>query len=187
MRSARHASRRSSRRAISGWAKPSPATSASAGPRHSASASASVSAASSGSPRASSLAAAAVGVLEAVGVERDAHAVAARLRDQGVLADRGAQPRCHDLHGVAGVLRALALPQLVDDPPERDDRATVDEQQGEQRERPPARDAGGPAVAQPDLDRPEDPDLADHRSSEPIRAQAQVKAIRQRDRVSLRT
>ncbi len=116
------------------------------------------------------LAAAAVSVLEAVGVERDAHAVAARLRDQRVLADRGAQPRRHDLHGVAGVLRALALPQLVGDPVQRDDRAAVDQQQREQRERAPARHAGAAAVAQLDLDRPEDPDLADHRCCEPIRA-----------------
>jgi hypothetical protein len=111
-----------------------------------------------------------VGVLEAVGVERDADPVAARLRDQVFLPDRGAQPRGHDLHGVAGVLRALALPQLVDDPVERDDRAAVDDQQREQRERSPARYAGAPAVAQFHLDRPEDPDLADHRPGEPIRA-----------------
>jgi hypothetical protein len=111
-----------------------------------------------------------VGVLEAIGVERDAHAVAARLRDQAVLADHGTQPRRHDLHGVAGVLRAVPLPQLVDDAVERDGRAPVHQQQREQRERPPARYAGAPAFAQLYLDRPEDPDLADHRLGEPIRA-----------------
>ena len=109
------------------------------------------------------LAAAPVPVLEASGVERPgAEPVPAALRAHELVAERRAQPGRHDLHGVAGVLRALALPQLVRHAVEVDDFAAMHEQQREQRQRATAGDRSGPAAVQLDLDRTEDPELRVH-------------------------
>ena len=102
-------------------------------------------------------------LLELLGVERaDAQRVAAALVDHEVLAQRGAQPRCEHLHRVARVPRPGALPQLVDDPLDRDRAAAADEQQAQERQRPPARHTGAPPVREVDLDRAEDPELRVH-------------------------
>ena len=65
--------------------------------------------------------------------------VPAALRAHQLVAERRAQPRRDDVHGVARVLRALALPQLVHHAVEVDDVAAMHEQQREQRERATAR------------------------------------------------
>ena len=102
-------------------------------------------------------------VLEATGVERPgAEPVPAALRAHELVAERRAQPGRHDVHGVAGVLRALALPQLVHHAVEVDDFAAMHEQQREQRQRATAGDRSGPAAFQLDLDRTEDPELRVH-------------------------
>jgi hypothetical protein len=62
------------------------------------------------------------------------------------------------LRGIAG---AVALPQLVDHAVEMDDRAAVQEQQRQERKRPAAWDARGPA-SDVDLDRSQDPELGLH-------------------------
>ena len=118
------------------------------------------------------LAAAPVPVLEAVGVERARRPepVAAALRAHELVAERRAQPGRDDLDGVARVLRARALPQLVHHAVEVDDFAAMHEQQREQRQRATAGDRSGPAGFQVDLDRTEDPELRVHLCSEPNRA-----------------
>ena len=64
--------------------------------------------------------------------------------------------------------RPRALPQLVDHAVEVDDGPAVHEQEGEESEGAPARDASGPAGFQVDLDRTEDPELRVHLRGEPI-------------------
>ena len=121
-------------------------------------------------------------LLEAVGVERArrrAHGVAAALQDARAVAERGAQPRRHDLHRVARVCGPGALPQLVHDAVEADDRAAVHEQQRQQRERASARYAGGPAGFESTSIGPRIRNRPALRA-EPIRGRAQVKAIRKR-------
>ena len=109
------------------------------------------------------LAAAPQPVLEAIGVERPgAEPVAAALRAHELVAERGAQPGRHDVHGVARVLRPLALPQLVHHAVEVDDLAAMHEQQREQRQRATAGHRSRPAGFQVDLDRTEDPELRVH-------------------------
>jgi hypothetical protein len=63
------------------------------------------------------------------------------------------------VHGVAGVLRTVALPQLVHHAVQVDDLAAMHDQQREQRQRATAGDRSGPAACQLDLDRTEDPEL----------------------------
>ena len=95
--------------------------------------------------------------LEPVGVEfarRHLERVAAPVRAQHALAERAAKPRRHDVDGLAAVRRAIAFPERVERPVDVHDRAAMNEEQGEQRERPAARHA--PAVAH--LDRAEDPE-----------------------------
>ena len=106
--------------------------------------------------------------LEAVGVERarcEPHGVAAALGAHELLADRRPQPRHHDLDRVAGVLRRLRLPELVEHAVEGHGVAAVHDQQREQRQRAAARDAGSPAAVEVDLDRTEDPELRVHRGA----------------------
>jgi hypothetical protein len=64
------------------------------------------------------------------------------------------------------------VPQLVDHAVELDDGPAVHEQEGEEAESSSARDAGGPAGFQVDLDRTEDPELHVHFRSEPIRVRS---------------
>ena len=88
-------------------------------------------------------------LLEAVGVERARRercsAVAAALGHDQVLAQRRPDARRHDVDGIAGVLRAGALPQLVDDAVEVDRGAVAHEQQRQEREGATARHADDPA------------------------------------------
>jgi hypothetical protein len=56
------------------------------------------------------------------------------------------------VRGLARVARRRRLPQLVDDPVDRHERAAMDEQEREERERAPPRNAAGGVG----LDRPED-------------------------------
>ncbi len=99
--------------------------------------------------------------LEAGGVElarRHLERVAAAVRAQRAVAERAAQPRRHDVDGLAAVRRAVALPERVERSVDVHDRAAMDQEQGEQRERPAARHA--PVVAH--LDRAEDPEPGLH-------------------------
>ena len=119
-------------------------------------------------------------LLEAVGVERarrEPEAVAAALGHDQVVAQRRPDARRHDVDGVAGVLRAGALPQLVDDPVEVDRGAVAHEQQRQEREGATARHADDLGF-QLDLDGAEDPELDVHFAVEPIPvSNARVKAF----------
>ena len=102
-------------------------------------------------------------LLELLGVERaDAQRVAAALVDHQALAQGAPQPRREQLHRVAGVPGPVSLPQLVDDAVDGGRGAAADEQEAQERERPPARHARAPAVREVDLDRAEDPELRVH-------------------------
>ena len=72
------------------------------------------------------------------------------------------------------MLRARAVPQLVDDAIELDDGPAVHEQEGEEAEGAPAWDASGPAGFQVDLDRTEDPELRVHLRREPTRVRSRL-------------
>jgi hypothetical protein len=103
--------------------------------------------------------------LEPVRVERigpDPHAVAAAAGANDVAADRRAEPRCDDLHGVSGVGRRRLAPKRVDDLVGRDDRTRADEEQAEQARGIPARHASFAASAEIDLERPKDAEPGAH-------------------------
>jgi hypothetical protein len=108
--------------------------------------------------------------LEAVGVERvrrESQAVAAALGHDQVLAQRGPDARRHDVDGVARVLRAGSVPQLIDDTVEVDRGAVAHEKQREEREGAAARHADDLGF-QLDLDGAEDPEPDVHFAAEPI-------------------
>ena len=115
--------------------------------------------------------------LEAVGVELGrARGVAAALVGDEVVARRRAQARREHLDGGARVLRRSLLPELVDDPVDVQCGAVAGEQQGEERERAPARHVRSAPARQLDLDRAEDPHLRAHPGASLSRPRAQ-KAI----------
>ena len=85
--------------------------------------------------------------------------IAAWLRKDDIRADDLAQPRNEDLNGVVRILREAFTPELLDRPVDGNCLGWMDQEESEERARPPARQLEWTTFIVERLDRPEDSEL----------------------------